>query len=141
MQITLALSLPRDAQTVPVARHIVRDAFKAVGVDDGCMADIQIALTEACTNVVDHSGPGDEYEVSVSMNDDVCTIRVIDTGHGFDSESLGAPSDPSAERGRGLELMRALVDSVRFVSKPEAGTIVHLEKSLEFTEGSLVNRL
>jgi hypothetical protein len=37
--------------------------------------------------------------------------------------------------------MRALVDKVRFESKPEAGTIVHLEKNLEFDENSPVRQL
>jgi hypothetical protein len=40
-----------------------------------------------------------------------------------------------------VELMRALVDNVRFESKPEAGTIVHLEKELTFQDGSVVRRL
>ena len=37
--------------------------------------------------------------------------------------------------------MRALVDEVRFVSKPEAGTIVHLEKALSFNSDSVVYRM
>ncbi len=36
--------------------------------------------------------------------------------------------------------MRALVDSVKFISKPEAGTIVHLEKKLTFDDDSFVRR-
>jgi serine/threonine-protein kinase RsbW len=76
------------------------------------------------------------------MNDERCVIRIIDTGHGFDGESLGrTASDLSAERGRGIELMRALVDRVKFESKHEAGTVVHLEKELSFVGGSPVARL
>jgi serine/threonine-protein kinase RsbW len=142
MQITLSLALPRDEHTIPVSRHIVHHALDEVGADKDCIADIALAQTEACTNVVKHSGPGDQYEVRVDIDHEKCVIRVIDTGRGFDSQSLGdGAADDSAERGRGIQLMRALVDEVKFVSKPEAGTIVHLEKSLSFTPDSVVNRL
>lgn len=142
MEITLALTLPTDEVSVPVARHICRDALKELGVEPECRADIEIALTEACTNVLDHSGPGDEYQVNVSVDGRVCVIRVIDTGHGFDAGTLADMGDDlAAERGRGVGLMRALVDHIQFISKPEAGTVVHLEKVLELQEGSLGDRL
>ena len=142
MQITLSLTLPRDEQTIPVTRHIVRHALDEVGAEPECMEDIAVAQTEACTNVVKHSGPGDEYEVVVEIDREKCVIRVIDTGHGFDWRTLSdGDADVSAERGRGITLMRALVDEVRFVSKPEEGTIVHLEKALSFLPGSVVHRL
>ncbi len=143
MQITLSLALPRDEHTIPVSRHIVHHALHEVGADQECIDDIALAQTEACTNVVKHSGPGDQYEVRVDIDNEKCVIRVIDTGRGFDSQSLAelTHADDSAERGRGIQLMRALVDEVRFVSKPEAGTIVHLEKALSFTPESVVSRL
>ena len=137
MQIILALSLPRDEQTIPVSRHIAVKAMTEIGVIEDCIQDIAVALTEACTNVLKHSGPGDEFEVSLEVDDDQCIIRVVDTGRGFDSQSLGfSHADTAAEQGRGIELMRALVDSVKFISKHEAGTIVHLEKTLEYEDGS-----
>ena len=137
MQITLSLTLPRDEHTIPVTRHIVHHALDEVGADKECMDDIAIAQTEACSNVVRHSGPGDEYEIRVDIDPERCIIRVIDTGRGFDFQSLtDGDTDVSAERGRGIQLMRALVDEVKFLSKPEAGTIVHLEKGLRFVDGS-----
>jgi anti-sigma regulatory factor (Ser/Thr protein kinase) len=138
MQITLSLTLPRDEQTIPVTRHIVHHALQEVGAREECMDDIAVAQTEACANVVKHSGPGDQYEVRVDIDEQKCVIRVIDTGRGFDWESLSdiASPDTSAERGRGILLMRTLVDEVRFVSRPEAGTIVHLEKALSFVDGA-----
>lgn len=140
MELTMGLLLPREEVTIPMARHICRYALREIGVDDDCREDIEVALTEACTNVLDHSGPGDAYEVELSVEDDRCCIRIIDKGHGFDSETLRA-SDPAAEGGRGIELIRALVDRVKFESKPEAGTIVHLEKDLAYCDGAPAQRL
>lgn len=141
MEITLALNLPRDEISVPVARRIVDTSMRAVGVEAECVDDVTLALTEACTNVLKHSGPGDEYEVRVHLGDTVCSIEVADIGRGFDFDTLVAEDAPTeAERGRGVQLMKMLVDRVRFQSKPQAGSIVHLEKELNYVDGSLIDR-
>jgi serine/threonine-protein kinase RsbW len=139
MELSLALSLPRDEQTVPVARHIVRNAMEQVGVEPDCVYDVELALSEACTNVLLHSGPGDQYVVRLDLEDQIGRIRVVDVGHGFDSARLQTDGPmPGAERGRGLGLMHALVDRVQFLSRPEAGTIVTLEKALTYRGNAVV---
>jgi serine/threonine-protein kinase RsbW len=135
MELSLALTLPRDEQTVPVARHIVRNAMDQVGVEETCVYDVELALSEACTNVLLHSGPGDQYVVRLDLGDRLGMIRVIDVGHGFDSARLQAEDPlPQDERGRGLGLMQALVDRVDLTSRSEAGTIVTLEKALTYRD-------
>lgn len=132
MEINYGLRLPREAATVPVVRGLVRTAMAELGVDESCVGDVALALTEACANVVEHSSDDDdEYEVRVQIDSRACQIRVVDTGRGFDHETLGdgMPS-PTAERGRGIQLMKALVDNVQFDSEPEAGTVVHFTKKL-----------
>jgi serine/threonine-protein kinase RsbW len=144
--VSLALRLPRDAMSVPVIRHLVRYALSEVGVVDDVSHDIELALTEACANVLRHAGPGDSYDVTVTIGPDDCEIRVVDIGHGFDHVSvmetadLGTP-DLNAERGRGLGLMHALVDEVELRSEPEAGTLVCLVKRLEFDEKAAARRV
>jgi serine/threonine-protein kinase RsbW len=139
MEIMLRLTLPRDELTVPVARHIVRTALNRVGVDDACAHDVVVALSEACTNVLLHAGSGDEYDVRVNVEDERCRIRIVDLGRGFDSVRQGrGGAPPEAEQGRGVALMRALVDQVRFTSRPDAGTIVTLETTLEFADPALL---
>jgi serine/threonine-protein kinase RsbW len=139
MELSLALTLPRDEQTVPVARHIVRHAMTQAQVEESCVYDVELALSEACTNVLLHSGPGDQYVVRLDLGQRRGVIRVIDAGRGLDSAGLQrASSPPEDERGRGLVLMQALVDRVQLASRPEAGTIVTLEKSLTYTDGRLL---
>jgi serine/threonine-protein kinase RsbW len=126
---------------VPVARRIVDTSMRAVGVRDSCVDDVTLALTEACTNVLKHSGPGDEYEVTLRLDDSTCSIEVRDVGRGFDFTTLGDDdAGMDAERGRGVQLMKLLVDRVRFQSKPEAGSVVHLEKELAYSDGSLLDK-
>ncbi len=134
MQVNLVLQLPRDELSIPLARHLCRQALHEVGVEPGCGSDIEVALSEACTNALRHSRPGEEYEVHLALDERRCLISVEDTGRGFDGHRR--PADPYAERGRGVELMQALVDRVDFVSSPRAGTVVQLEKELVFDESS-----
>ena len=134
-RLTLSLQLPRDRSTVPVIRHLNRAAMAEVGVAVSAADDIELALAEACANVVKHSGPGDSYEVSITIGPVNAEIRVVDQGHGFDHQALSAEmAEVGAERGRGIALMHALVDQVRFESKPELGTVVHLVKKLQFDD-------
>jgi serine/threonine-protein kinase RsbW len=143
MEISFTINLPRDALTVPMVRRLCQASMSELGVTRICVSEVAIAVTEACANVIEHSSDTeDDYEIRVAVNEDLCEIRVIDTGRGFDAASLSTTAaDLSAERGRGIQLMRALVDKVRFESKPEAGTIVHLEKGLEFEDGSPMRQL
>jgi serine/threonine-protein kinase RsbW len=132
LEVNLTLCLPRDTNTVPLVRHLIGAMLEEFGVMHDCRGDVELAVTEACANVLDHSKVDDEYEVRVAVDPDRCQIRVIDTGHGFDFNTLPSESDPHSERGRGVQLMRALVDRIHFESEPEAGTIVHLVKHLQF---------
>ncbi len=142
MEIKLTLALPRDEFSVPVARRVLSRAMDVLGVEEVVVADIELALTEACTNVLDHAADTDEYEVSAGIDGTVCVIEVIDRGRGFDSSQLGlVEADPAAEDGRGIQLMRALVDKVTFTNRPQVGTVVHLEKQLVWHEDSVIKRL
>ena len=137
LELNLSLCLPTDELSVPVVRHICSSALSEVGVHETCQSDISLALTEACTNVLDHATQdGEAYEVHISIDDERCTIRVKDAGIGFDVDARDQSprADGNAESGRGLELIRQLVDRVRFTVVPDAGTVVHLEKQLEFDE-------
>lgn len=140
MDIDVRLSLPRDAISVPVIRRVLRVALVTLAVHQDCISDIEVALTEACTNVLDHAQTGDQYEVAARLHDDTCVIDVIDNGSGFDATRLGlGDADSGAEAGRGIQLIRALVDNVRFTPVDGRGS-VHFEKALVALDGSPYRR-
>ena len=142
MEIRLTLALPRDKASVPFVRRILASSMQVLGVQSSVISDIELALTEACTNVLDHADHADEYEVSVGIDGDRCVIEVIDRGGGFDGSMQGLASAPlTAEDGRGIQLMRALVDCVTFASRPHVGTVVHLEKHLEWDANAAIKQL
>lgn len=142
MEIKLTLALPQDAMSIPLVRRTLTRSLEVLGVNDDCSADIQVAISEACTNVLNHTREGDQYEVVCGIDSQLCTIEITDRGHGFDADSLGlTEAAPTAERGRGIQLMRALVDHIRFDSHDENGTVVRFQKRLQWQDDAPVKQL
>ena len=122
VEIRYSLRLPRDVVTVPLVRTICRDAMHRLGVTTDCQGDVALALTEACANVVQHAGGESEYEVAIAFIDETCHIRVVDRGHGIDlTDSNRTEMVLEEDSGRGIVLMRLLVDRIAFESRPEDG--------------------
>lgn len=142
MDLDVAVCLPREAETVSLIRGIVCDALGKLGVTSDCVDDVRLALSEACTNVVDHATDDDEYEVRLRVEGVVCHVTVANTSSGFDAESLAdVPPSTSSARGRGVAIMRAVMDDVDFRSEPAAGTVVHLVKNLDIRPDGVLARL
>ena len=75
----MALFLPRDAASVPVSRQVLDGCLETLGVTPDTRTDIALALGEACANVVQHAGPGVEYEVLATTRNGRCVIEVVNT--------------------------------------------------------------
>src|ERR1700756_5119385 len=98
MEVKMVLYLPRDAVSVPVSRQVLDSCLETLGVTPDTRADIALALTEACANVIQHAGPGEDYEVQVSAKNCQCAIEVVNTGSrdsepASDGSSTATPED------------------------------------------------
>ena len=130
MDISFSVRLPRDARSLPLMRGLLRQALEHLDVPTPTIEEIVLALTEACANVVQHAVEREEYQVDVAITDDTCLISVLDEGHGFEFESAVAPEGSPLEAGRGLVLMKALVDELQFVRTEDGRHRVELTKRL-----------
>lgn len=135
--IELDLVLPRDNATVPLVRHILRHTLTEFGVSPDCVGDVELAVTEAAANVIEHTDGDGQYAIKVAVDEQRCVIRVIDDGGGFDQAVPSEYPPGDVDHGRGLLLMQALMDSMTFESAPEDGTIVRLVKDLVFDKAPL----
>ncbi|MEU4426925.1 ATP-binding protein [Actinoplanes sp. NPDC024001] len=130
MRMSVRLNLPREVDSVPAVRRLLRCALSVLRVDRQAGADLEIALTEACANVVKHATGAESFEVHLDVGQDRCSIDVVDEGDGFDpSADAAASPSPNSERGRGLFLIKALGENVRMQSSPRSGSLIHFEKS------------
>jgi serine/threonine-protein kinase RsbW len=148
VKVSFHLALPRDAASVPVTRRLIAQALRVVGVEPDTVSDVEIALSEACANVLRHAQVGDAYEVHAGFDQQRAFLEIIDQGAGFDAAAHASPADDSditadadAESGRGVALMRALMDRVHFETRSGDGTSVMLEKRLRFLPDSPLKQL
>jgi serine/threonine-protein kinase RsbW len=135
MRVSVLLNLPREADSVPAVRRLLKSALSMLHIDPQAGTDLEIALTEACANVVKHAEGAEAFEVRLDVAEDACAIDVLDRGAGFDPaatgtlpDPAGGVPDPAGERGRGLFLIRALSDTVRMDASPRRGCLIHFEK-------------
>jgi serine/threonine-protein kinase RsbW len=137
----MKLLLPSDARSVPLVRNVLGHSLAILGVTSECRADIELAITEACTNVLAHASDDRDYEVIAGVCDDVCTLEIVDNSFRPESTPQPAPGgvliDGNAEGGRGLQLMSALVDTLDFEMHPHDGTTVRMCKTLVYANSDV----
>lgn len=133
-RLEMTVSLPRQSHSVPVIRRLAAQILRAFGVAADSIHDVELAISEACANVIQHALDSDGYEVSIELAADRCAITVLDRGEGFEPSDVPEPDDVDAESGRGLSLMHALVDNLNFVSEPKVGAVVHMVKHLDYND-------
>jgi serine/threonine-protein kinase RsbW len=128
--VRMELTLPRDARYVGVMREVAGCILEQLRTPDEAVGDVQLAVTEACANAVRHAVGTAEYSVRLGVSEDACEIEIIDVGPGFpdalpDLSNLPelAEADPDSESGRGLYLIRALVDEFEFTRDGGANAV------------------
>jgi serine/threonine-protein kinase RsbW len=129
LHLEMSLDLPRESALVTQTRRTLDGVLAGAGVDEDCRHDIQLALTEACANVVKHAELASTYRIDVCVHGDRCTIEVTDDGGGFDSAGV-RPAAALDEGGRGLQVVAAVVDGLDVISVDGAGTLLRFTKHL-----------
>ncbi|MEO3760000.1 ATP-binding protein [Mycobacterium sp. B14F4] len=114
--------MPATADRLAQIRRRLLAWIEPLGVPEAVVADIVLAVNEACTNSVEHayrnSGDG-IIEVEASVEDDDIIVCVCDHG------AWRRPSDGPSTRGRGLPIIEATSDRVE-LSRTSAGTTVRI---------------
>jgi anti-sigma regulatory factor (Ser/Thr protein kinase) len=122
-----SVELPSEPEALASMRGLLRRWLSHAEGTDQEIAEITTACGEAATNAIEHagSGGGAPFEVVGTVADGAVEITVRDYG------AWRQPRD--GDQGRGLSLMRALMDSVE-VSPGENGTMVLLRRELNGEE-------
>jgi serine/threonine-protein kinase RsbW len=132
------LKVPAKLENVPLAMDCVRRAAQEAGIDKKMAYQIQVAVDEACANVVQHAyrdmEPG-EMEISCYLDETQLVIHIRDWGRSFVPDKVPEPdvAAPLEERdlgGLGLFLIHQFMDDVQFKFDPEQGNELTMAKRL-----------
>jgi serine/threonine-protein kinase RsbW len=137
----VTLTMPAKTEFLVLARLALAGIAREVAMDEAVLADLKLAVTEACGNAVRHANTTGQGAVRVrfEMTDEAIEIAVEDEGAGKppvvpteapDAESLFQAEDLS-EGGMGLAIIRAIVDELEVDGRSDApGTVVRMRKHL-----------
>jgi len=105
------------------------------GMSDEDRDNVAIAVTEAVNNAIVHGNGGiksKKVHVEFTVSGNELKITVMDEGGGFDPSKLGNPLAPEnllKESGRGIFILKTLMDKVKFSFSPK-GTIITMFKKI-----------
>jgi len=112
--------------------YLIAASAAAVGyVGHDLDNNLKLALVEAIMNAMEHGNKWDETKkirLTVTIDAEMFKIVIADEGPGFDPDKLPDPTSPEqllAERGRGVFLMRAIMDEITY---NESGNEVTMTK-------------
>lgn len=125
----MRLTLPAKPENVALARQVLAGLAEALDIDDERLADINIAVTEACNNVVVHAYPEEvgAAEVTITSVLDQLVISVRDDGTGMKPFPAGA--DAPVGLGFGFAMMSSLSDQFG-INSGASGTEVRMRFAL-----------
>lgn len=128
--------IPSSLNFLREVDEFVEEKLRAQGIEPSLVADIAISVTEVVTNAVAHGNKNDpdkKVTVSVKVDRKQVTIRVEDQGGGFDPQHLANPlaeENLLKDAGRGIFIVKSLMDEVKFEMNSKSGTTVILKKNL-----------
>jgi serine/threonine-protein kinase RsbW len=125
-------------ENIPKAMDCVARSARAAGINEQTTHQIQLAVDEACANVVAHAYAGMEpgqMEISCNLEGQAFIVSVRDWGQSFDPDAVDDPDidAPLEERslgGLGLYLIRQYMDQVEFEFDPVAGNELRMTKRI-----------
>jgi len=129
----VALTVPASAEFIALGRLALTGLARTRALSAEIVADLKLALTEACSNSVRHAydeGREGVVEILYELSDDRIAIQVTDDGSGFDPEILERAQEELDEGGLGIAIIRALTDELEIGARPEGGSRLRFTKYL-----------
>ena len=123
----LCLRMACDIKAVSGVAEQVRVFLQQTGCVDKDVNDCELALVEACNNAVLYAASDDERcEVGIEAlsGPDEIEVRVTDHTSGLTWPAQAVLPEATSERGRGLFMIQAVMDSTHYYKAPGGNTLV-----------------
>ncbi len=132
------LTLPANLDALAQISLFITDAASGAGLDERATWQMQLAVDEAATNIIQHAYDGDvpgEISLTWRSGDERFIVELRDQGRGFNPNDIPQPDllSPLEQReigGLGIYLMTRLMDEVHFDFDPRDGNLVTMVKYL-----------
>ena len=133
-ELLVRLSFPAKPDYLLLARLALAGLARTLPAADDVVADLKLAVTEACGNVVRHAygdDPGDVF-VSYIVRDGALEILVEDHGKGLEgTDASTAAMAAPADGGMGMAIIRTIVDELSIDAGADGrGTVIRMTKRL-----------
>jgi serine/threonine-protein kinase RsbW len=118
------LNIPSRTDNLEIIRDFIIGIARKFGFNDDGIGEIELAVDEACANVIKHAYNYDEnkkIDITVETNSSKLTITISDQGRGFDPNKLESPEQrlqKHARGGLGIALIKKVMDEVSFELNP-----------------------
>jgi serine/threonine-protein kinase RsbW len=129
----VALTIPARPEYVALCRLALTGIARTRALAPELVADLKLALTEACSNSVRHAyGEGREgsVEIRYELTEDRLVVEVTDEGSGFDPDVLERAQEELDEGGLGIAIIRAVTDDLEIGVRAEGGSRLRFTKYL-----------
>ena len=134
------LIVPGDPKSLSLIRMVVTAIAREAGLSEDQVGRVEVAVDEACTNVIEHSyqklSPHPPVEVLVQADSKDFIVDIVDSGPSFDFNNRVRNKFPDHwvhgdnMRGAGLYLMMSLMDSVDYERLPDDRNRMRLIKKI-----------
>ncbi len=133
------LQVPSSTENLALIREFVSSTALQAGFDEKDVAKLELAVDEACANVIEHAYGHDvnkEVIVRARLDDEAFAIDIEDTGKGFDPEKIDQEEleqliSKRKTGGLGMRLMKTLMDEVHYEIEPGKKNALHMVKRLK----------
>ena len=115
-----------------IGENIARTLKHYTGDREKLAYDLNLVLTEAMANAIQHAnidGPAKEVHIEINIISKRLIIKVYDFGKGFDIDKYIHPRHPLEEHGRGIYLIRTVMDELNY-TKTDSGHVLEMVKNL-----------
>ncbi|MBN2561689.1 MAG: ATP-binding protein [Phycisphaerae bacterium] len=133
------LRVPGEAQSLALVRMVVTSLAEAAGLTPDEIGKVEIAVDEACTNVLEHAyrtlSPPPPVDLCIQAGKRQIVIDIIDQGKTFDFGNYVLPKFPDHwnqghTRGVGLYLIKECMDAVEYERLPDNRNRMRLTKHI-----------
>lgn len=129
-------SFPGRFESLGKISLFVKKASKKAGLDETQTYSVELAVDEACSNVIEHAYGGEnigDILCTCIVGKDSLTVIIRDRGRPFNPDgvpeiNISAPPEERSPGGAGVFLMRKVMDSVEYHFTPQGNILTMIKR-------------